>query len=417
MPALPASVVVVSRGRAGALTLCLTALVQQDHPDFEIIVVADAPGLRALNSWAEDTGRAGWIKTRAFDAPNISAARNLGIAQAAGEIVAFVDDDAVAEPTWLRRLAEPFETSPAIHAAGGYVRGRNGISYQWTAQSVDRFGTSAPLDVTGDQPVALSPTADRAIKVEGTNMAFRRSVLAEIGGFDPVFRYYLDETDLTLRLAALGGETAIVPLAEVHHGYLANDTRSRARVPTDLTQIAASQAAFVRKHAPEHQRAAALDAFRTAQRKRLIRHLVAGPLDPIRLRALMKGFDAGARDGQTRALAPLPPLPHSEAPFRPIPPFALTAPVVLRGRVWQRRKLQREARKLVAAGTPVSVVCLSPTALYHSVRFTAPGYWMQTGGIFGRSTRRAPLISFTSFKRRIAREIARFAPQRGIDTM
>ncbi|MCB2152739.1 MAG: glycosyltransferase, partial [Rhodobacteraceae bacterium] len=59
-------------------------------------------------------------------------ARNLGLAAAAGEIVAFIDDDAVPEPRWLARLTAPF-ADPGIAAAGGFVVGRNGISFQWRA--------------------------------------------------------------------------------------------------------------------------------------------------------------------------------------------------------------------------------------------------------------------------------------------
>jgi len=60
-------------------------------------------------------------------------------------------------------------------------------------------------------------------------MAVRRSVLADLGGFDPRFRFYLDETDLNLRLAARGLYTALVPLAQVHHGFHASARRRKDR--------------------------------------------------------------------------------------------------------------------------------------------------------------------------------------------
>ena len=103
------SVIIVSRHRPAALLRCIVGLSQQDHTDFELIVVADskaAARVRDLNAP---------IKVIAFDTPNISAARNAGLAQAAGAIVAFIDDDAVPEPTWLTRLTSPSRNAASVH--------------------------------------------------------------------------------------------------------------------------------------------------------------------------------------------------------------------------------------------------------------------------------------------------------------
>lgn len=122
----PVSIVVVSRDRPAALARCITGLAQLDHAPFEVVVVACHDGLAAI----EAHPKAAEIKTVAYDLPNISAARNRGIAAAAGEVVAFIDDDAVPEPSWLSRLTAPFETD-AVAATGGFVIGRNGFSLQW----------------------------------------------------------------------------------------------------------------------------------------------------------------------------------------------------------------------------------------------------------------------------------------------
>ena len=110
------SVVVVSRDRPDALYLCVLGLSQVQYDDFEIVVVANAKGLAALD------GFKGKIKTVQFDDANISMARNIGIAHSAGEIVAFIDDDAVPEPTWLTYLITPFSRDK-VSAVGGFVIG------------------------------------------------------------------------------------------------------------------------------------------------------------------------------------------------------------------------------------------------------------------------------------------------------
>lgn len=169
--ATPVSLIIVSRHRLAALQRAVTAVRQLDHPLLELIVVADPAACAALAGLT--------AKIIAFDAANISAARNLGIAQAAGDIVMFLDDDAVPEPTWASRLVAPF-ADPQVMAATGFVRGRNGISFQWQASEVDSLAQDHPLQVP-QGPSLHAGSPGRAVKTQGTNCAFRRGVLAAAG--------------------------------------------------------------------------------------------------------------------------------------------------------------------------------------------------------------------------------------------
>jgi len=289
MTQCPASVVIVSHGRPSELRSCLKALTMQDHGNFELVVVADATGLRHI----EDLDLP--MKTALFEKRNIAAARNLGIQVAAGDVVAFIDDDAIAEPTWLSRICTPF-TNKKVAAAGGFVRGRNGISYQWKAESVNRSGFSKPIEVQNTQLFEGDP--DRAIKTHGTNCAFRRSVLIQHGGFDEFYKFFLDETDLNMRLAQDGCVTAVVPDAEVQHGFAASYTRAKDRAPKTLFQIGASMAYFSSKFGGSQK---ALEDFRRLERKRLIRHVVAGGLEPRDVERLLRQLDDGFATGDGAA--------------------------------------------------------------------------------------------------------------------
>ncbi|NCU21709.1 glycosyltransferase, partial [Candidatus Falkowbacteria bacterium] len=224
------SLIITSRHRPDALARCLLAVAQLDHPDFELIVVTDPAGLAQAQGLA--------VKRVAFDVANISAARNAGLAVAAGQVVAFLDDDAVPEPSWLSHLTRPF-AAPEVAAAGGAVRGPDGIGYQWRAGLTDAWAEITPLSLAGLAPSLPTTPPGRTVATMGTNCAFRRDLLAGLGGFDPAYRYFLDETDVNWRLAAAGHTTAIVPMAQVHHRLAASALRRADRVPCSLHEIGA----------------------------------------------------------------------------------------------------------------------------------------------------------------------------------
>lgn len=405
---LTVSVVIVSRGRPDALRRCLSGVSQLQYPAFEVVVVADPPGVDAVTA----TGFADDLKIVPFDQPNISAARNLGIGHAAGDVIAFIDDDAVPEPQWLRHLVRP-ASKPEVAAMGGYVRGRNGISFQWRARSLDQLGEPQDLDLHPRQPTVLHPPKGRAIKTEGTNMAFRRDVLVALGGFDPAFHYFLDETDLNMRLARAGHATAIVPLAEVHHGFAANAMRGSDRVPKDLYDIGASWAVFQRKHIDPSRRPGQWARLRKVERQRLLRYLVSGPLDPVQLRRLLRRLDEGYAEGMGRELKAARIAMHPQVPFAAFPaPSRRSA--ILATRPLRLHRDREIAAKRVRGGEIVTLICLSLTARFHKISFEPDGVWLQKGGIFGKSERDMTLFSAFSRRNRLRKEHKRVASQRGL---
>ncbi|NUH66879.1 glycosyltransferase [Sulfitobacter sp. S0837] len=402
------SIVIVSRNRPEALRRCLTGVEQLQYAPFEVIVVADPVGQAAVQSMPFFDA----IKLVRFDEPNISVARNLGIAQAAGDVVAFIDDDAVPEPQWLRYLMAPAD-DPTVAAFTGFVRGRNGISFQYQARRLNTCGLPEALSLDPAAPTVLTALADGAIKTEGTNMAFRRDVLVALGGFDPAFHYYLDETDLNMRLARAGHATAIAPLAEVHHGFAANAMRDANRVPRDLYDIGASWAVFQRKHIPQQTHADQWARLRAAERRRLLKHMVSGGLEPRDVTRLLRRLDAGYGEGQTRPFGTQA-LTQATTAFREFPARKRKS-VLIGTRPWRLSKDRSKAASRVKNGAIVTLVCLSPTLLYHRVSFEpTEGIWLQKGGIYGKSLRNKALFRWIGRKSRLRIEGKRIACQRGL---
>ncbi len=244
-PALSVSVVVVTYNRLGFLPATLAALENLRYRAFELVIVngpsTDGTGDYLRQHWA--------TRAKLVSCPdtNVSQARNLGIAAAAGDIVCFTDDDGVPEPDWLDRLLEAY-ADPDVAAVGGYVRDHSGVNFQTRAVVSRRDSTSDAVARFATLP-ACRPFADEFPALIGVNSSYRRSALMAIGGFDEAYRYYLEETDLVLRLIDAGHRVVMQPDAEVHHKYAPSDMRDADRVPTRWNSVMTSTAYYIMHNA------------------------------------------------------------------------------------------------------------------------------------------------------------------------
>ncbi|HEX9823359.1 MAG TPA: glycosyltransferase, partial [Actinomycetota bacterium] len=194
------SVVVCSYNGERTIRECLDGLRGLDYPDHEVIVVDDG----STDSTAEIAARYPFRLIRTENR-GLSSARNAGLAAATGEIVAYIDDDAYPDPHWLRYLAHAFLASDHAGIGGPNI--------------------PPPGDGTIAEAVAAAPggpihvllSDDLAEHIPGCNMAFRRTALEAIGGFDTRFRVAGDDVDLCWRLQDAGHTIGFSPPAVVWH--------------------------------------------------------------------------------------------------------------------------------------------------------------------------------------------------------
>ena len=403
------SVIIVSRSRPDELRKVLACLRFQDISGFETVVVTNTP--EAMRGAMHPNP----LQLYDCDEANISVARNVGLQAAKGRYVAFCDDDALPDPSWLRVLLTPFENSD-IGGCGGFTRGRNGISLQWGAVETDLCGVAHPLDIAPDSaPVIFPSAADSAPVMIGTNCAFRASALRQIGGFDPAFAYFLDDSDISLRLSQAGWHLAVVPQAQVHHGFAAGPYRAQNRVPKTLAPHGHSKACFCRKHAPETDLSPALKAFESLQANRLEKQMLAGLMEPPQLPHLLETLWAGYKSG---LLAPLAVERAHPAPKEEAPPTYQRSPkrhVLLAGHKSDTGWLQSCASTLSKGGIIATTLALSRSPAYMQVSFSEGGYWQQSGGQFGKSDRDDPLLRWAGLQEKARAEVVRLARSRPVD--
>lgn len=182
-------VVIPTTGRP-ALALLLAALADQQGPEPERIVIVDDRGVGAdcplaIGAAAVELG--GQIEILAGAARGPAAARNCGWRAATAEWTVFLDDDVIPDPDWSQRLADDL-VGLAVDIAAS--QGRIHVPLPSDRPPTDRERCVAGLET------AVWATAD---------MAYRRRVLAEVGGFDERFpRAYREDADLGLRVVEAG---------------------------------------------------------------------------------------------------------------------------------------------------------------------------------------------------------------------
>lgn len=222
---LSVSIVICTDGRVASLKQTLESLSQLIFRNFEVCVVYGPTNdgtCEILAGWRSP------IKTVSSSARNLSMSRNLGIAISTGDIVAFLDDDAIPEPEWLDQIVQAYDR-PSIGGAGGFVHDHTGHSFQYRFGTTDRLGR-ADLSWSAAAPELNFPYSNNFPHLLGANSSFRRSALLSVGGFDEEFEYYLDETDLAARIVDDGWHLVQIDGAYVHHKFMPSALRNEKRV-------------------------------------------------------------------------------------------------------------------------------------------------------------------------------------------
>lgn len=218
-----ATVIILNWNGLRHLETSVPAALGQDYAAgrFDVLVADNASADGSLE-WLEERHPAVSV-VRFPENLGYARAMNAAVKAARGDVVAFLNNDARPEPSWLARLVEPIATGAAdataskmfsfdgtrVHFAGG---GSNfhGIAFQRGMDEADgpEFSRGA-----------------RSLFPCGAAMALRKSLFVEVGGFDEAFFAYYEDVDLGWRLNVLGHRVAFVPDSVVRHHHSATSGR------------------------------------------------------------------------------------------------------------------------------------------------------------------------------------------------
>ncbi len=210
------SIVIPSYNRANELERCLRSLflLEYPHDRLEILVVDDASTdttsttLSSLIQEAETHNiqlRYVWHMHR----QGVANSRNTGTEAAAYDLIAYIDSDCVATPTWLTELVPLFQDA-RIAAVGGVIRSYELQSilgrYEDTCSSL--YMGARPQQVRLEGPLTYLPTA---------NLIVRRTIWQHLGGFAPLSQG--EDVDFCRRILLSGAHIRYVPQGIVYHDY------------------------------------------------------------------------------------------------------------------------------------------------------------------------------------------------------
>lgn len=210
------SAIICTHNRDSYLGAAIDSLLAQDFADFEIVVVDNASSDRTREVTESRSG----VKYVYEPVTGLSVARNTGAGVATGEILAYLDDDAVASPRWLSVLYAAYKDDEKLAIAGGKVTliWPEGYSAPaWLSEGL--AGNLGAYDL-GDKVVYIH---NPGLTPRGLNYSIRSAFLEQIGGFNVnlgrVGKKLLSNEELLMTEQALklGWQVAYLPDALVAH--------------------------------------------------------------------------------------------------------------------------------------------------------------------------------------------------------
>lgn len=205
------SVIVPVKNGAQKIAGLLDSLMQVDY-DREMLEIVVVDGNSSDNT-REIVLRYPKVKLLTEERPGLNAARNTGIKNSTGEVIAFTDSDCIVSKNWVRKIVEDFGEKGVGCVGGSALRFYDDLISRYCDESL------VPVMRIFTEKKALNEVKPPAQYPAGCNMAIRRSILAEAGEFDESIEYGFDEDELVERICSTGHTMVLDPDLLVSHKH------------------------------------------------------------------------------------------------------------------------------------------------------------------------------------------------------
>ncbi|MEM4713670.1 MAG: glycosyltransferase, partial [Candidatus Bathyarchaeia archaeon] len=208
------SVVIITKELNSRINETLTSLINQDFEDYEIVLVCHKNLLQTFPTTD--------VPIKVIEQPNTSrgAARNIGVENSSGEVVAFVDDDCVVDNKWLISGVKACENEK-IGVVGGTVKPHRALpEFSQISLSI----ISIPLINGWSVTFSNFPNKREVSYVPTCNAFFKKEALKKVGGFKDT--NYCEDVEVCSRIRSLGYKIVYDPKVEVEHMWEIWDWRS-----------------------------------------------------------------------------------------------------------------------------------------------------------------------------------------------
>lgn len=207
--------IVVNFNGGEAVLRCLASLESQTYPHMRIVVVDNASSDGSADAIAKGFPKAGLIRHPVNSGWGVAC--NIGMAAAPGKYVALVNNDAWLDPGCVAEMVRAIELKPEYGSCASKILTSDGSMLEVCGLNIVADGSSCGRGRL--RPPGLYPDLEEVFCANDCCCLYKRAMIDDIGGYDPDFFIYCDETDMGFRHQIAGWKCVYAPKAVAYHAH------------------------------------------------------------------------------------------------------------------------------------------------------------------------------------------------------